>query len=455
MGNMKKRKFLKSSALLMASPYLSPVMEFYHPNQDEPMKNWAGNLTYHSKGVERPENQEGLRSLVKTSDCLKPLGTRHSFNTIADTHCKHLSLEKMEGNISISSQNQTVTLNGRVQYGVLAKQLQESGFALHNLASLPHISVAGACATGTHGSGDQNGNLSSAVVGLEMITAEGATVRLSKNQHVGRFNGTVVNLGALGVVTRMTLKVMSTFDVVQHVYEGLALSSLAEHFEDIFSTAYSVSLFTDWQNESINQVWLKFKVDQGRIPRIHKDLYGASLAQSHLHPIKEISPENCTPQMGDLGPWHERLPHFKMDFTPSSGEELQSEYFVPRTHAVEAIRAIYDLGNEISPHLLISEIRSIAADRLWLSPAFGRDSIAIHFTWKRDWDNVKKLLPKIEEALIPFRVRPHWGKLFALDHLYLQEQYDRMDDFRDLMEEYDPKGKFLNPFLKKYILGKH
>ncbi len=451
---MKKRKFLKNSAMLMASPYFSPVMGFYYPNQDEPMKNWAGNLTYNAKGIESPKNLDRLGAFVKNSDRIKPLGTRHSFNTIADTNSKHLSLEEMEGRISISAKNQTVTLNGRVQYGVLAKRLQEAGFALHNLASLPHISVAGACATGTHGSGDQNGNLSSAVVGLEMITADGSTVRLSKDQHVGRFNGTVVNLGALGVVTRMTLRVMPSFDVVQHVYEGLSLASLEEHFEDVFSTAYSVSLFTDWQNESVNQVWLKFKVEQGRIPRIHKDLYGASIAQNHLHPIKEISAENCTPQMGDLGPWHERLPHFKMDFTPSSGEELQSEYFVPRKHAIDAIKAIYDLGDQIYPHLLISEIRSIAADRLWLSPAYGRNSIAIHFTWKRDWENVSKLLPKIEEALTPFQVRPHWGKLFTFNHQYLEQQYERMDDFRDLMEEYDPKGKFLNTFLEQYILGK-
>ncbi len=450
---MKKRKFLKNSALLMAGPYLSPVIEFYQTNQDEPMKNWAGNLVYNSKGLELPANAEGLVDLVKKNDCLKPLGTRHSFNTIADTSCRHVSLEDMEDRISISTQNQTVSLNGRVQYGVLAKRLHTSGFALHNLASLPHISVAGACATGTHGSGDQNGNLSSAVVRIEMITADGSTVRLSKDQHVGRFNGTVVNLGALGVVTRMTLRVTTSFDVVQHVYEELPLSALTAHFEDIFSAAYSVSLFTDWQNESINQVWLKFKVVEGRIPRIHKDLYGASIAKNHLHPIKAISAENCTPQLGELGPWHERLPHFKMDFTPSSGEELQSEYFVPREHAIDAIKAIYELGDQIYPHLFISEIRSVAADRLWLSPAYGRNSIAIHFTWKRDWENVSKVLPKIEEALTPYQVRPHWGKLFTLEPRHLAQQYERMDDFRDLMEEYDPKGKFLNPFLKKYVLG--
>ncbi|WP_114750001.1 D-arabinono-1,4-lactone oxidase [Pleomorphovibrio marinus] len=451
---MKKRNFLKTSTLLLASQYLSPMGGLSKTMQEGPLKNWAGNLTYNSKGLDKPKDLDELASLVKASSSIKPLGTMHSFNPVADTYSRHVSQAEVEERINISAQNQTVTLNGRVQYGVLAKRLQEGGFALHNLASLPHISVAGACATGTHGSGDQNGNLSSSVVALEMLTADGSRVRLSKDQHVGRFNGTVVNLGALGVVTRMTLRILPTFEVVQHVYEELPLRALEEHFEEVFGAAYSVSLFTDWQNESINQVWLKFKVLEGRIPRINKELFGARISENHLHPIKEISPENCTPQRGELGPWHERLPHFKMDFTPSSGEELQSEYFVPRKHAMDAIRAIYRMGNEIYPHLLISEIRSISADRLWLSPAYGRDSIAIHFTWKQDWKNVQKLLPKIEQALLPYQVRPHWGKLFTLGYKHLNEQYERMEDFRDLMQEYDPKGKFLNPFLEKNILGK-
>lgn len=448
---MKKRQFIKSSTLILAGNYLMPMMSCKSSSKQPARSNWAGNLTYQSSDLDQPVTAEELQALLRSHNKLKALGTRHSFNTIADTPYRHVSLDGLEDQIEIDRVNQTVTVSGGVQYGVLAAKLHESGYALHNLASLPHISVAGACATGTHGSGDSNGNLPSIVVGLEMLNAEGDRIRSSKNQDVGRFNGMIVNLGALGIVTKLTLSVRPTFDVVQFVYEDLPLVSLEEHFEEIFSSAYSVSLFTDWQKERINQVWQKVRIQGMQIPRVASDYFGATLASDHLHPIKEISAENCTEQMGLPGPWHERLPHFKMDFTPSSGKELQSEFFVPRSHAVEAIKALYSMGDEIFPHLLISEIRSIAADRLWLSPAYGRDSIAIHFTWKQDWPNVRKLLPKIENELKPFKVRPHWGKLFTLPADYLENQYERMEAFKDLVREFDPNGKFQNPFLMEYL----
>lgn len=448
---MKKRQFIKTSTLILAGNYLMPMMSCKSSSKQPARLNWAGNLTYQASDLDQPETVEDLQTLMRSHDKVKALGTRHSFNSIADTKYRHVSLERLVDDIEIDRVNQTVTVSGGVQYGVLADRLHQSGFALHNLASLPHISVAGSCATGTHGSGDSNGNLPSVVVGVEMITADGERIRSSKNQDVGRFSGMIVNLGALGVVTKLTLSIRPTFDMVQFVYEDLPLTSLQEHFEEIFSSAYSVSLFTDWQKNRINQVWQKVRIQGMQIPRVAPDYFGATLASDHLHPIREISAENCTEQMGLPGPWHERLPHFKMDFTPSSGTELQSEFFVPRENAVEAINAIYRMGEEIFPHLLISEIRSIAADRLWLSPAYGRDSIAIHFTWKQDWPNVKKLLPKIENELKPFQVRPHWAKLFTLPAEYLKVQYERMDEFKDLIREFDPKGKFQNSFLKEYL----
>jgi xylitol oxidase len=448
---MKKRQFIKASTLVLAGNYLMPMMSCKSSSKQPARLNWAGNLAYQSDALDQPESVDEVQMLLRSHNKVKALGTRHSFNSIADTPHRHLSLDRLEDQIEINRVDQTVTVSGGVQYGVLAAKIHEAGFALHNLASLPHISIAGACATGTHGSGDSHGNLPSIVVGIEMYTAEGNRVRSSKNQDVGRFNGMIVNLGALGIVTKLTLSIRPTFDMVQFVYEDLPLASLQDHFEEIFSSAYSVSLFTDWQKERINQVWQKVRIQGMQIPRVASDFFGATLASDHLHPIKEISAENCTEQMGLPGPWHERLPHFKMDFTPSSGKELQSEFFVPRANAVEAIGALYRMGDEIFPHLLISEIRSIAADRLWLSPAYGRDSIAIHFTWKQDWPNVRKLLPKIENELKPFQVRPHWGKLFTLPADYLKDQYERMEDFKGLVQEFDPNGKFRNSFLEQYL----
>jgi xylitol oxidase len=346
-----------------------------------------------------------------------------------------------------------VTVNGGVTYGQLCRQLHGQGYALHNLASLPHISVAGACATATHGSGDGNGNLATAVAAMEMVTADGDMVVLSRDQDGEQFQGAVVGLGGLGVVTKLTLDTVPAFAMQQEVYENLPLAQLDDSFEDILSSAYSVSLFTDWQNERVNQVWLKRRVTDDTALTLAPSFFEATLAPSHRHPIASLPAEPCTAQMGIPGPWYERLPHFRMDQTPSSGEELQSEYFVPRQHAVAALRAITRLQEHITPLLQISEVRTIAADTLWMSPCYQQACVAIHFTWQKNWPAVQKLLPLIEEQLAPFKARPHWGKLFTMPAAQLQSLYQKLPDFQDLLHTYDPQGKFRNAFLDTYIFG--
>jgi xylitol oxidase len=263
----------------------------------------------------------------------------------------------------------------------------------------------------------------------------------------------VVGLGAFGVVTKLTLDIVPTFDVRQHVYENLPLSELEDHFDDITSSAYSVSLFTDWKSETFNQVWLKRRVTKGIIFKVEPELFGAALATRHLHPIADISAENCTEQMGIPGPWHERLPHFRMDHTPSSGEELQSEYFVPREHAFHALLAINRLREQLVPLLQISEIRTIAADRLWMSPCYKEDCVAIHFTWIKNEPAVRELLPLIEEQLAPLDARPHWGKVFTMSPARLMSHYEQLREFRQLALQYDPQGKFRNAFVDRYVFG--
>jgi len=324
---------------------------------------------------------------------------------------------------------------------------------LHNLASLPHISVAGACATATHGSGNNNGNLATAVVAMEIVTANGELITLTREHDGERFQGAVVGLGGLGVVTKLTLNISPAFEMAQAVYENLPLAEVEHHFDEITGSAYSVSLFTDWQDASFNQVWLKQRVMDLSTDIGTSDFFGATPAPEHLHPIRAISAENCTAQMRIPGPWYERLPHFRMEFTPSSGEELQTEYLVPRLYAIAAIQAIYSLHSKIAPLLLISEIRTIAADTLWLSPCYGQACVALHFTWKKDWGAVKQLLPLIEAQLAPFQARPHWGKLFTMPPMQVRALYERMRDFQDLLHEYDPQGKFRNDFLDTYIFG--
>jgi alditol oxidase len=334
-----------------------------------------------------------------------------------------------------------------VTYGKLAPVIDARGWGLHNLASLPHISVAGAIATATHGSGLHNGNLATPVSAIELVTADGGLVNLSRERDGDHFLGAVVGLGALGIVTRATLDVQSTFQIAQSVYRSLSFDHLKDHFDEIFGAGYSVSLFTDWQNHRATQVWIKRRLAPGEANQWDKEFYGAALATEKLHPIDGHTAEACTEQQGIPGPWYERLPHFKLQFTPSSGKELQTEYFVPRDRGYEAILAVEKLRDRITPHLFVTELRTIAADNLWMSMAYQRPSLAIHFTWKPEWPEVSQVLPHIEAALEPFEARPHWGKLFTLAPAKLQSRYARLADFKEQLARFDPQAKFRNEFL--------
>jgi alditol oxidase len=446
---MKRRPFLKLSSAVTAGSTLLPVPNLFG---EEAPTNWAGNITYGTSKLSVPRSVEEVQAQVRKLPRLKALGTRHCFNRIADSRDHLLSTRDLNKVLSLDSVAGTVTVAGGIKYGELAPYLHERGFALPNLASLPHISVAGSIATGTHGSGVQNGNLATPVVALELVDAAGTVHQLRKEKEAGTFEGAVVGLGALGIVTNVTLALQPAYQMWQYVFEQLPMAQLQQHFEAIVAAGYSVSLFTDWRTDRINEVWIKCKDSESTPLAAANEFYGARAATRHLHPIAELSAENCTEQLGQPGPWYERLPHFKMGFTPSSGVELQSEYFVPRQRAMEAIGAVARLGAQISPHLLITELRTIAADTLWMSPCYRQDSLAIHFTWKQDWPAVQKLLPLIERELAPFGARPHWGKLFTMAPEVLAGRYERLPDFRQLVRQFDPEGKFRNDFLKSTIL---
>ena len=433
----------------MATPLLSSLEGWA---QAPRLKNWAGNLTYNTDHVFYPKSVQEVQQLVKTHTKLKVLGTRHCFNTIADSKDNLLSTKELNKVINLDKKAHTVTVEGGIKYGELAPYLHKEGFALNNLASLPHISVAGSITTATHGSGVKNGNLSSAVTALEIVKADGSIVHLSKATDAEKLNAAVVGLGALGVITKVTLQVEPTFMMQQRVFTQMPMAQVRQNFEKIVSAGYSVSLFTDWQQDSINEVWIKSRIGTDK-DHNGPEFYGAKAATKNVHPIIALSAENCTEQMGVPGPWYERLPHFKMGFTPSSGKELQSEYFVPIHHAVEAITAIARLGKQISPHLFNTEIRTIAADQLWMSPCHNQTSVTIHFTWKQETAAVLKLLPLIEKELSPFNARPHWGKIFTMAPKVLESRYEKLNDFKKLVAEYDPKGKFRNDFLSKEIYG--
>ncbi len=415
--------------------------------------NWAGNHRYAAARVHRPRTVEDVRTIVTQSRKLKALGTRHSFNDVADTTGELISLAHFDSVEEPDAASRTVNVGAGVTYGKLCGRLHRAGFALHNLASLPHISVAGACATATHGSGDRLGGLATAVRAMRVVTADARVLDVSRESNGDAFAGMVVSLGGLGVVTRLTLDVVPAFDVRQDVYENLPLAAVEQHFDEVTSMADSVSLFTDWRDARFNQVWLKRRVTDGPAADVTPEHFGATRATGPRHPIDGISPVNCTEQMGAAGAWHERLPHFRMDYTPSSGEELQSEYFVPRARAAAALRAVYGLRDHVPPLLQISEVRTIAADEMWMSPCYRRASVAIHFTWRKDVPGVAGVLPRIEHALDPFDARPHWGKLFTMQPARVRSLYPKLSEFRQLLVTSDPDGKFRNAFLDRYVFA--
>ena len=438
---------MKSTGALVAGNIMSRVT---FAQQAQPRTNWAGNLTFSTTNLQTPGSVDELRATVKSASKLRALGSRHSFNAIADSRQEQVSLERLD-EMTLNEKAHTVTVGGGVKYSQLAPWLDAKGYALHNLASLPGITVAGACATATHGSGLHNGNLATAVAGVELVTADGNLLTLSKDKNGEQFMAAVVALGALGVVTRITLDVQPTYQVAQSVYQNLSFDELGKHFGEIFGAGYSVSVFTDWEHHRATQLWIKRRIGSSDANYWEPVFFGAKLATEKLHPLAGHPTESVTEQEGKPGPWYDRLPHFRIGQTPSSGQELQTEYFVPYDRGYEAVMAVEKLHRHISPLLFVTELRTIAPDQLWMSMAYQRPSLAIHFTWKPMWPEVQKVLPMIEEQLQPFQPRPHWGKLFTLPPSKLEPCYTQLPQFRALLAHYDPQGKFRNEFVDQCL----
>jgi len=411
--------------------------------------NWAGNVAYRTSRVHRPTSVAEVQELVSASRHVRALGTRHAFSDVTDTSGDLVSLELLDPDVRVSADRRTVELSAGTSYARLAEALEPHALALHNLASLPHISVGGAVATGTHGSGDRSGNLPTAVTALEIVDAQGELRRLARGDE--GFEGAVVALGALGIVVRVTLEVEPAYEVAQEIHTDLPWTTALEHLDEVLSSADSVSLFTTWQPEVVDQVWRKSRLAPGESYALRGDLLGAPSSPVKLHPIAHVDPVNCTEQLGVPGPWHERLPHFKASHMPSAGEELQSEYLVPRERAVEAIAMLRSISSRFAGLVQVSEIRSIATDELWLSSAYGRDTVGLHFTWFPRSVQVRKAAAEIESALAPFEARPHWGKVFVDQGGRVPSLYPRLADFRELRAAWDPSGKFLNTFVRRHL----
>ncbi|WP_405008892.1 D-arabinono-1,4-lactone oxidase [Kitasatospora sp. NBC_01539] len=416
-----------------------------------PTTNWAGNVAFGAERTHRPRDLDELRRLVAGSARIRALGSGHSFSRVAAAPGDLVVLDGLPAAVDVDTDRSTVRVPAGLRYAELAVALHRSGLALGNLASLPHISVAGSVATGTHGSGDARRCLAAAVTGLQLVGPEGDLVELDRATAPDTFPGSVVALGALGVVTRLTLEVEPAYTMAQRVRVAVPLTEVADRFDAVLGAADSVSVFTDWRGPEA-QVWLKRRTDGSGS---HSDSSsdsgsgweGGRAADRPLNPVPGMPPEHSTEQLDVPGPWFERLPHFRPELTPGAGEELQSEYYLPREAAPAAFEALRDIGDLVAPALHVAEVRTVAADDLWLSPAYRRPTATFHFTWVRDAAAVAPVIAAVEERLIPLGGRPHWGKLTGLAPDELAARYEQAGEFGRLARKLDPAGKFRNAFL--------
>lgn len=427
-------------------------------------RSWSGTVDYGPGTLYAPTSVGQLQALVARTPRIRALGTRHSFSEVAASDADLVSLHAMPADIDVDSAAGTVRVAGGVRYGELALEAWKSGLALPNMGSLPHISVAGASSTGTHGSGNANPALAAAVREVSLVTADGDVIELSRESDPDIFDGVVLSMGSLGVMTHLVLDMAPAFQVRQAVYLDLPAERMtSEDLLALMDSAFSVSLFHDFDGH-IAQVWVKQKVDAdggsaGGVDTLPTDatspfpetFFGAKRADGSMHPLASLPGDFCTDQTGSPGPYFDRLPHFRLEFTPSNGEEIQSEYYVPLEDLAASLEALQQISDRIRPVLMVSEIRTVAPDDLWLSAAHSRPSACIHFTWKREPEAVEAVLPHVEEALAPFAARPHWGKVHTFAPEAVQSHYPHLADFRALRARLDADGKFANEYVDRMI----
>ena len=414
------------------------------------MKNWAGNLTFSAREFIEVNSISKLQQVVSSSQAVKVLATGHSFNAIGDTTETLISIKNLSNGIEIDSQNAQALISAGMAYADAARYLESNGWAFSNMASLGEVTIAGAISTGTHGSGSNNGVLSTSVVGLEIVLGSGELITIDQSNSE-EFAGFVVSLGALGVFTKIKMKIIPSFSVKQFVYENIGIQVVAENFDTVFNSAYSVSYFSNWAKNSTGQIWMKF-LDDSSSDNLSDNWLGANQAKAKQHPVKINNPDPCTDQLGISGKWLYRLPHFKLDSSPASGDEVQTEYLVDRKYVNEYIQDLRAIGDEIAPRVYATEIRTIKSDELWLSGAYQRETVGFHFTWKKS-DTLVDFLPRIEEILGKHHGRPHWAKLFSVRSDELSARYPKYSDFEALLKKYDPKQKFRNKFIDQYFLN--
>lgn len=406
------------------------------------LMNWSENFTFEATGVERPKTIAQLQDVVAAAPRAKAVGTRHCFTRIADSPGGVLvDTSGLDVGVTVDHDTMTATVPAGWSYSKIVAELEAQGVALPNLASLPHVSIAGATATGTHGSGDTNQVMAACMSGIELVDGEGE-LRTIDSGHPD-LKALSVGLGAFGIFTTLTVDVEPSYLVQGAYFRETSWQNLLDNLDDVMASAYSVNLHAAYSDTNVRGIWSKYRLEGSEPLDLPDELFGMTRVEGQLTPGKNTI-------INEPGPWSERLAHFTPESAPSAeGDELQTEYFVDRKHGAAAINALRKMGADLDPHLHGTEIRTVASDDLWLSPCYRRETLSLGMTWRKHEPEVRALLPRMEEALAPFEARPHWAKLFAYDRSALLDQFEHLDATLTLAESYDPNGTFNNPYLER------
>uniref|UniRef100_A0A915D0Y3 FAD-binding PCMH-type domain-containing protein n=1 Tax=Ditylenchus dipsaci TaxID=166011 RepID=A0A915D0Y3_9BILA len=425
------------------------------PGCRAPLLNWGGNFNFSTQDIKYPTTTAGVQQLVK--ECkgkIRPVGTRHSFSEIANTNDTLICLVHMNLILSVDPSVPSVTVQAGITYTDLIPFLQSIGLAIPMMASLGEISIAGAINTAVHGSGAGIGNLATQVLGLQMVLADGSVVQYSKGQNDTELAAATVGLGALGIVTQVTLQAQPTYNLAINVFENMDMSVLDTQLYNITHSGYAINMWSTFGTPGVlDQVWITTKVDSNGVNAYGNvsQLYGAPAATAQSSPIAALPPTYVVPQMGIVGPYYERLTDYDLGLSGQEGQQTQSEYYVDFDDFVPALKALQTLSAEINAVVYVALFRITEKDELWMSPQYKKTTMAIHFSWQPKLDQVMALLPKIEAALAPFNPIPHWGKLYTLKPEQYLPLLPKYPEWREQVELHDPTHKFRNKWLEENI----
>ncbi|KAI1701064.1 FAD binding domain-containing protein [Ditylenchus destructor] len=414
------------------------------------LHNWGDNFLFSTQNIQYPTTVEEVQEIVQNADKVRVVGTRHSFSTCADSPDTILSTLALKNIIGFDDSVPSITVQAGIAYTDLNPYLQYLGFALPNLATLAEISVGGASQTGAHGSGLSNQCLASHIRSLKIVLANGTLATYGPNDP--ELKAIALGVGAFGVITQVELKVEPTFNITNYFFLNMTAQNLYDHFDEIENTGYTAQLFTDFSTPGVwGQIMIMDRSGSNANIGSLQNLYGATRATTKVSPILALPPTYLVDQ-GVEQPWYFGLVDYHLGLSGFDGGEIQSEYFLPYENAVAAIKAVTTLSDLIAPRVHTMLIRTIKGDDLWLSEMYSQSSVvAIHFTWKLNMTAVMEVLPQIEQLLIPYCAKPHWGKVFAQGPETFLHCYPKLADFKQLAEQLDPTHKFRNQFLEDNV----